>query len=134
MSSNGSRSISDIDSILILAEEWTGNAPSSALYDDFVETARKAGQPRRAVQTEFGARLKKLVPELQKVRKAPDPLGQRCYVYEFPGLQECRGAFEQRLKMRHEWPDHEPRPGAAPKRSKKIKKRKARTRRRRREG
>lgn len=90
-----------------LDDDWNNEVPSRVLHDDFVDFARKAGQSRRATVTELGARLKTLVPGIQKLRRTLTRLESekyRGYVYVFPSLDECREAFERLLGSTLEWP------------------------------
>jgi len=86
---------------------WERWAPAKALHDDYIDFAKQAGQPRRAVLTEFGARLKRLAPGLRKVRRSVSASGERGYRYEFPRLSKCRADFDRLFGTRFEWPEED---------------------------
>jgi len=55
-------------------------------------------------KTSIGIELRKLVPWIY--RKQPTgPDGVRYYAYQFPPLKECRKFWEERIRMKIEWPE-----------------------------
>jgi len=84
------------------SDKAQNETPSETLYDDYIEHARKQGVPRRAIETQIGMFLQKVVgPGLHRSKKAyhtRDRYGtlsveKRGPVYAFPPLSKCRQLF-----------------------------------------
>ncbi len=82
---------------------WQGWEIKDYLHEDFVKQAGKAGQRHRAIQTQLGIALNKLVPGLNTCIRTIDD--KRVGVWEFPDLAACRRAFDQATNFDHDWPE-----------------------------
>ena len=93
-------------------------APSEALYDDYIEHAKKQGVSRRAIETQLGMFLEKVVgPNLHRSKKKHYRTETRdCYestvekrglVYVFPPLSECRQIFAGLINEEIKWEEGE---------------------------
>lgn len=100
-------------------EEW-GIVEKKALYDDYVDTAGKAGLSYKGMQTALGMKLKKLLPgqypinKKRNIKKEFYNKDKDRYItkkkqvahWQFPPLKECREFFEKLAKMEgHKWPE-----------------------------
>jgi hypothetical protein len=92
-----------------LALNW---AAAEALYDDYIEHARKQGVSRRSIETQLGMFLWKTVgPQLRASKAtyhteeehAGTPKKKRGLVYAFPSLSECRQRFTAQLNQNIAW-------------------------------
>lgn len=98
------------------SSSWRTYIPKPTLFNDYVRTAERQGVRRRAAETEFGMRVRELVPSIA-VRKRTEEFERmgddgrtmivkenvRCW--EFPGLDECRQAFARLLHQEVQWED-----------------------------
>ncbi len=89
-------------------EGWRTEVARDALYDDYVAVTGKAGGSPRAIATELGLHLAKLLPERYPHRfqrtilfqiKDPDTgeyvtESRRKWMWGFPRLGECRSHFD----------------------------------------
>lgn len=85
---------------------WPDSIESEALYDDFIRSAERIGIRRKAGQTAFGMKIKKLLPGVGKGRDTvigEDGVQRRVWVYRLPPLKVCRDAFADRLGQAIEW-------------------------------
>ena len=81
------------------------------LYDDYIEHAKKQGVARRAIETQIGMFLTKVVgPNLHRSKKTYripayqyEDSEKRGPVYEFPPLSECRQMFANLLNEKIDW-------------------------------
>ena len=81
--------------------QWRESIPRSEMHADYVT---ETGFLRdRALETEFGTRLKFLVPNLRSKRLTVGK--KRAWGYLFPPLEECRKAFEKMLGQPVKWLD-----------------------------
>jgi len=80
---------------------WKAFIPKSEMHADYV--TETGFQKNRSLETEFGARLKKLVPNLRSKRQTEGL--KRAWGYIFPPLAECRRAFEGMLGQSIDWPE-----------------------------
>lgn len=86
---------------------WARTITASDLYNDYVRAASQAGIGRKRSDAEFGHKLAKLVPGLNRVRpRESDESGvtRRIWKYELPDLDACRRAFEDLVGQRVAWP------------------------------
>lgn len=86
--------------------------PSSALFDHYINHARKQGVGRRSAETRFGRFLRKMVgPGFQRYRETykNNQFGEevRGFVYELPSLNECRTRFAVDIHHPVTWDDEE---------------------------
>jgi hypothetical protein len=85
--------------------------PREALFDDYVEHARRRGVYRKASETLIGIFLNKYVAggaELDGGRRTywmPDGSAKRGRCYKLPPLSECRRGFAEKLQQELEWED-----------------------------
>jgi hypothetical protein len=92
-------------------KEPQNEASSEALYFDYIEHAKKQGVPRRAIETQLGIFLKKVVgPSLYRSKKKHfvdeghyEISEKRGLVYVFPPLSECRQSFAVLLNEEITW-------------------------------
>jgi hypothetical protein len=70
-------------------ENWI---ETQRLYDDFIQEISKSRQGWRSSPAEFGKKLSKLIPGLDRVQRTLTRK-KRAWGYMFPPLQECREAF-----------------------------------------
>ena len=89
-------------------EGWRTEVPRDALYDDYIVVTGKAGVSPRAIATELGLHLAKLLPEgyprrfqrtiLSRVKDHGTgenvTESQRKWMWGFPPLRECRSHFD----------------------------------------
>lgn len=86
------------------AEYWEREVDRTLMFEDYLEKSDKVGIKRRAIETEVGMDLKKLVPTMKDCRPR-DGSGKRPRIYVFPPLAECRAAFEAAVGQTVEWGD-----------------------------
>ena len=88
---------------------------SEVLYDSYVEHAKKQGVPRRAIETQIGRFLQKVVgAHLHRSKKTywvQNQLGirskKRGLVYTFPPLSACRRLFTELINEKIAWEGEE---------------------------
>ena len=85
--------------------KWKEWVHCKDVHDDFINFTRDAGHLRRAVETELGMELHKLVPNLQRKRRLDSKV--RPWGYKFPSLDECRAAFDQLTRTQTDWPSED---------------------------
>lgn len=93
-------------------EATSNSCPVDRLFNRYTEHARVTlGSRRRALKTQLGIFLKKVVPGLVKVdttykvylEKHNAMVDQRGYVYRFPPLADCRAAFAKAMQQDIDW-------------------------------
>lgn len=86
---------------------WPAFIPKPALLDDYVKTSERTGITRRATETQFNLKLRKLLPGLRPDRQSvPSDSGAsmiRVRGYALPPLHEARRSFESALQQEIEW-------------------------------
>lgn len=94
--------------------EWPELIWTDLLLNDFFDASDRRGVRHKSAETVLGARLKKLVPRLLRVRRYWDtPDGERrVWCYQLPSLSICRAAFERAVKQSVAWDDPENEPEA----------------------
>jgi len=88
------------------ADQWKDWVPTYRLHAAYIAFAERVGIKRRATETEFGIKLKKLVPGVVRKRKTEvDDQGQqmRSWGYEFPLLQTARSWLEASVGQSVNW-------------------------------
>jgi hypothetical protein len=84
------------------AGDWRTEVECDKLHELYSERAAAAGSRYRAMQTELGMALKKLVPGVTKRRRSTGTVRQataaRPYVWVFPSLQECRSLMAEAMR------------------------------------
>lgn len=87
--------------------DGAGLAPCSAIIDDYVRHASRAGARRRSAETALGRFLRRVVPAGGTLsrKRHPLPTGERVPHYEFPTLEACRAAWDEQMKQRTAWPE-----------------------------
>lgn len=78
---------------------WTAEHNADRLQESFAAFAKL--QVSRSSQTQLGAALAKLIPNIEKKRRSCN--GKSCYVYRFPQLEECRRHFEKIFQQPIDW-------------------------------
>lgn len=87
--------------------EWPERIVCDHLYNDYLKASAQIGVGRKRGSAEFGKRLMRLVPGIEKQRPAmeTDPgVTRRVYCYEMPSLDKCRAAFDDVLGQPVAWP------------------------------
>ena len=82
--------------------KWHNEVKIKVLYNDYCEFAASVGVKRLLSKTSFGKELKRLVPNIE--RKRSSGRRDRDWLYELPGLGECRRHFDELNRSKHEWP------------------------------
>ena len=85
-------------------KNWPRSISCALIHSVFLEEAKNLGSQRRPTETELGIGLKKLIPQLQRNRKALAG-GKRYYAYDLPDLQTCRLHFNKITNSEHPWPE-----------------------------
>ncbi|WP_346221058.1 primase-helicase family protein [Fulvimarina sp. MAC3] len=89
-------------------ELWPEFVKTSDLVDDYIATAERVGISRRSTESQFGIKLKKLMPAARPCRRLVPADGggtsvTRATGYDLPALHEARSAFEETLQQPIEW-------------------------------
>ncbi|MDQ0314836.1 DUF5906 domain-containing protein [Amorphus orientalis] len=87
-------------------DEWKDWVPTYRLHASYIAFAERVGIKRRATETEFGIKLKKLVPGIvRKKRVFLDDDGKqiRPWGYDFPPLLTARAWFEASVGQDVTW-------------------------------
>ncbi|MGV7034870.1 primase-helicase family protein [Methylobacterium symbioticum] len=92
--------------------EWPEELWVDLIRDDYFDASERRGIKRKSAETVLGARLRKLVPRLLRVRRYWEtPDGQkRVWCYALPPLKECRAAFEKAVGQPIAWDDEDDTP------------------------
>lgn len=99
--------------ILDNQEEWECEVPCRKVYSEYINEAQRVGHNRRSYEIELGIGLKKIVPELRKVRRMitgfeeEQYVSQRMWCWEFPDLELCRVNFCKAVKTQIDWDKEE---------------------------
>lgn len=80
---------------------WERSVSCERLHAMYAEAAQQGGERRRAMETELGQALHKMVPGLS-VRRCREG-GRQVRKWQFPSLEECRRAFETLLGQPVGW-------------------------------
>ena len=91
---NGSFGRSDTD--------WNDPVSVDGFYDCYIEFEQRIGQRHRLSKSQVGKELRKLCPGIQRVKKQKFHQ-DRAFFYTFPPLEDCRKAFEERVKIEVDW-------------------------------
>ncbi len=83
---------------------WPHSIPVDALSDDYIACSDRIGIKRRAMDSELGTKLHKLMPSLTKSRPY-DADGKRRWCYVLPPLHEARASFDAAMSQAISWPD-----------------------------
>ena len=73
------------------------------LHTRYLESAKDAGERRRAAETELGMALRKLMPEVRATRRWVTSMKKQLRLYVFPPLPQCRAAFERAIRAPINW-------------------------------
>jgi hypothetical protein len=93
---------------------WRARLPTITLLNDFHRNAERLGVRRKAAETEFAIRMRRLVPGLQRVRAwedveligddgRPQSYRRRVWCWDFPSLGDCRRLFEDAIGQEYDW-------------------------------
>lgn len=89
-------------------EGWPSSVRCDAMYKDYIHQADEIGVRRKRNPSEFGLRLAKLIPGLERTRprfeSAPGEFS-RPWCYVLPPLQDCREAFDNLMGQAYGWPE-----------------------------
>ncbi|GEP09845.1 primase-helicase family protein [Methylobacterium gnaphalii] len=93
-------------------DHWPHEVGVDEMRDDYFAASERRGLRRKSAETVLGARLRKLIPRLNRVRRYEDyDMGRRrVWFYALPTLSECRAAFEKALGQAVSWQDDEDKP------------------------
>lgn len=89
-------------------QQWPQSVSSEDLYEDYVATAEKIGVRRKAEQTAFGMKLRKLCPGILRRRISTDAeigIVKRVWGYQLPTLAEARDQLEELMGQPLAWGD-----------------------------
>lgn len=88
-------------------EGWPACVSTEQLFKDYIHSADEVGVRRKRNASEFGLKLAKLVPNLERTRPrvevAPGEF-VRTWSYVLPSLQQCRDAFDDMMGQPYTWP------------------------------
>lgn len=87
--------------------EWPCRVVCEHLHAEYLKAASQIGVGRKRGPAEFGKRIAKLVPALEKHRpviEVEPGVTRRVWCYEMPSLAECRAAFDELLGQPVQWP------------------------------
>jgi hypothetical protein len=102
---------------------WTDHVVCELLYSDYIVASEKQGIKRKVSAISFGKDLFKLVPGLDRQKRAvpehggPDGLTvitKRRWCYVIPDLETCRAGWDELMQQPTEWPVDEDAPPEAP--------------------
>jgi hypothetical protein len=95
------------------ASGWRKRIPTVTLFNDYLRSTERIGVRRKAAETEFGRRLRKLVPGIERVKATEDievledgrmnVVRKQVWCLVFPSLAECRAAFEAQIGQPYDW-------------------------------
>lgn len=97
-----------------LGDEWLREVPFVTLFDDYQEAADRIGIKRRAEETLFATKVRKIIPGITKRRgmgTMKDQVARRVWLWQMPALHECREAFAAAMHQEVIWdaaPDDAP--------------------------
>lgn len=86
------------------SDRWNREIPCDALFDDYILAAERIGIRRKSEETAFGIKMRKLVPDLGKVRRYCEDSARRRWAFALPPLDECREAFAAEVGQDLGWP------------------------------
>lgn len=81
-----------------------GEVASGTLYEDYVGFAKQIGDKYPAPDSIFSRKLRVLIPKVDQ-RRPREESGLRTRYWIFPGLEECRTFFSEKLNFAYEWPE-----------------------------
>lgn len=84
-----------------------GKVSTDVMKADFSEFCKEQGAKRTLPESEFGKQLKNLLPLGNDPKKRISEGGKRSYVYQYPGLEECRDRFSKLIDFSIDWSEHE---------------------------
>jgi hypothetical protein len=88
---------------------WPKLIAVEAFREDYLRASDEASVKRRAYETQFGMKIAKLLPSIQKVRRYLDeenrPAMARSWCYQLSPLEQCRADFEHALGQAIDWGD-----------------------------
>lgn len=92
--------------------DWPSEIPVDILRDDYCAASDRLGVRRKSAETVLGARLRRLIPLLQRQKRFWNMSdGQRrVWCYLLPPLADCRAAFEKAVGQSMAWDDPEDTP------------------------
>lgn len=86
---------------------WPDFIATEAWFDDYAEASERIGIRRKAAQTAFGMKLRKLLPNLRIERRTisteTGAATERIRGYLLPNLQTCRNTFADHLGQHFDW-------------------------------
>ncbi len=99
------------------SSDWVGNpvwkesVRTEEVFNSLTEAAQRRGIKYRGGLPQLGKDLRRLAPQVRKVRGSLLPVEaatpgyrERQYKYEFPPLQDCREHFDQLMGVQTDWP------------------------------
>jgi hypothetical protein len=90
--------------------EWERAVPCESLFNDYVAVAEKIGIKRKSEMMVFALALKKLVPDLDRVKRVASmqdengTVTRRTWCYLLPPLADARENFADAVGQNVEWP------------------------------
>ena len=90
-----------------LGNEWMRSVATTTLVDDYLDHAERVGIKRKAEETLFAQKIRKIIPGITRKRDwatLKDQVRRRVWVWQMPSLAECREAFEAAMQQPVPWP------------------------------
>ena len=85
--------------------QWKEFVVTEDLHGQYLEFAQAVGDKNGLIDTQFGKELRRLCPDLKRVRRTMD--GREHWVLLTPPLDICRAHFEKVVKMKINWGSEE---------------------------
>jgi hypothetical protein len=93
-----------------LGDDWLDEVATATLVDDYLEQAERVGIKRKAEETLFAAKVRKIIPGIERFRgwaTMKDTVRRRVWMWRMPPLADCRAAFEAAMQQPIAWPDYD---------------------------
>lgn len=88
--------------------EWCQEMVKDTLFDDYIAASERIGIKRKAEETQFAMKLRKLLPTLDHAKRTIETgtgIGSgRKWCWLLPALEDCRAAFETAVQQAVDWP------------------------------
>lgn len=91
-----------------LGERWLMEVATSVLVDDYLETSERTGIKRKAEETLFATKVRKILPTIQRKKGLVPVQGgefRRGWIWLMPSLAEARAAFAEAMQQPIDWDD-----------------------------
>lgn len=91
-----------------LGSEWLREVATVTMVDDYLEQADRIGIKRKAEETLFASKVRKIIPGIERRQgfiTMKDSVRRRAWIWHMPPLEDCRAAFEAAMQQPVHWPD-----------------------------